>query len=75
MLYGLGVYALAAMPDIRRVGIALVAVNTVNTVALVTVAAAGLAPLTSAGVAVTLACSSYTAAFAALQYLGVRRLA
>ncbi|BBZ77378.1 hypothetical protein MANY_27150 [Mycolicibacterium anyangense] len=75
VLYGLGVYALAAMPDIRRVGIALVAVNTVNTVALVTVAAAGLAPLTSAGVAVTLACSAYTAAFAALQYLGVRRLA
>ena len=75
MLYGLGVYALAALPDIRRVGVALAAFNTVGTVGFIAIATAGVLPLTSAGVAVTLACSVYTAVFAVLQYLGVRRLA
>lgn len=75
VLYGLGVYALAAMPDVRRVGIALAVFNTVGTVGFVAIATSGVLPLTSAGVAVTLACSLYTAVFAVLQYLGVRRLA
>ena len=35
----------------------------------------GFAPLTGTGVAGTLATGAYTAAFAVLQYLGVRRLA
>ncbi|WP_059017157.1 hypothetical protein [Mycobacterium sp. M26] len=73
VLYGVGVYALAAMPDIRRVGIALVAANTVGTAGFIAVAAA--VPLATGGVAVALACSAYTASFAVLQYLGVRRLA
>jgi hypothetical protein len=75
VLYGLGVYALAAMPDLRRVGIALVVFNTVGTAGFVAVATAGVLPLTGAGVAVALACSMYTAVFAVLQYLVVRRLA
>ncbi|WP_328360016.1 hypothetical protein OG976_07530 [Mycobacterium sp. NBC_00419] len=75
VLYGLGVYALAAMPDVRRVGIALAVFNTVGTAGIVAIAMSGVLPLTSAGVAVTLACSAYTAVFAVLQYLGVRRLA
>jgi hypothetical protein len=75
VLYGLGVYALAAMPDLRRVGIALVVFNTVGTAGFVAVATAGVLPLTDTGVAVALACSMYTAVFAVLQYLGVRRLA
>ena len=75
VLYGLGVYALAAAPDVRRVGIALAAFNTVGTVGFIAIATAGVLPLTGAGVAVALACSVYTAVFAVLQYLGVRRLA
>jgi len=75
VLYGLGVYALAAMSDVRRVGIALAMFNTVGAVGFVAIATAGFLPLTAAGVAVTLACAVYTAVFAVLQYLGVRRLA
>ncbi|HTY27083.1 MAG TPA: hypothetical protein VMD51_02915 [Mycobacterium sp.] len=75
VLYGVGVYALAAVPDVRRLGIVLAVFNTVGTVGFIAIATAGVLPLTSAGVAVTLACSVYTAVFAVLQYLGVRRLA
>jgi len=74
VLYGLGVYALAALPDIRRVGIGAV-FNTVGTAGFVAIATASVLPLTGAGVAVALACAVYTAVFAVLQYLGVRRLA
>jgi hypothetical protein len=42
---------------------------------LAAVVAAELVPMTAAGVAATLAGGVYTAGFAALQYLGVRRLA
>ena len=45
------------------------------TVAAVVVVVGGFAPLTGTGVAGTLATGAYTAAFAVLQYLGVRRLA
>lgn len=72
VLYGLVAYALAAMPGIRRVGTALVAANTVGTIGFVGIAAAGLP---AHGAAVALACGAYTAIFAVLQYLGVRRLA
>lgn len=75
VLYGLGVYALASLPDIRRVGVALVVFNTVGTVGFIAIAATGFLPLTAGGIAVALACSVYTAVFAVLQYLGVRRLA
>ena len=75
VLYGLVVYSLAAMPQIRRVGTALVAGNAVGTIGFVGIAAAGLPAHTSGGVTVALACGAYTAIFAVLQYLGVRRLA
>jgi len=53
VLYGLVVFGLAAVPNLRRVGIGVIAAN----------------------IAYTLATGVYTAAFAGLQYLGVRRLA
>ena len=56
-------------------GIALVVANAVGTVGFVGIAAAGVPAHTSGGVAVALACGAYTAIFAVLQYLGVRRLA
>ena len=75
VLYGLAVYALAAMPDVRRVGIGLVLFNVVGTVGFLAIATAGVLPLTQGGVIATLASAAYTATFAVLQYLGVRRLA
>lgn len=73
VLYGLAVFSLAALPNLRRAGIGVVAANLVYTVAAVV--AAELVPMTATGVAATLASGVYTAAFAGLQYLGVRRLA
>lgn len=75
VFYGLGVYSLASLPDIRRVGVTLAVFNTVGTAGFIAIATAGVLPLTGAGVAVALACAAYTAVFAVLQYLGVRRLA
>ena len=73
VLYGLAVFSLAAMPNLRRAGLGVVAANLVYTVAAIV--AAELVPMTSIGVAATLATGVYTLAFAGLQYLGVRRLA
>jgi|SRR3954469_11843438 hypothetical protein len=73
VLYGLAVFSLAALPNLRRAGIGVVAANLVYTVAAI--AAAELVPMTAIGVAATLASGVYTAAFAGLQYLGVRRVA
>ncbi|KAA1251594.1 hypothetical protein F0Q45_03495 [Mycobacterium simiae] len=70
--YGLVVFSLAALPDLRRAGIAVVVGNISYTMAAVL--AADLVPMTATGVAATLASGVYTAGFAGLQYLGVRRL-
>jgi hypothetical protein len=72
VLYGLVVYSLAALPNLRRAGIGVAVANIVYTLAAV-VAAEAVA-MTAFGVAATLASGVYTAFFAGLQYLGVRRL-
>jgi hypothetical protein len=74
VLYGVVVYGLAANPSLRQVGLGVVIGNIVGTVALVAFVAANILPLTTAGIALTLATGVYTAVFAGLQYLGVRRL-
>jgi hypothetical protein len=74
VLYGLVVFALAALPDLRRAGIGVVTANVVFTVAAAVIAAAGWLPLTAAGIAATLASGVYTALIGYLQYLGVRRV-
>jgi hypothetical protein len=73
VLSGLLVFTLAAVPNLRRVGIGIVAANIAFTLAAIV--AAGALPVTATGVAASLATGVYTAAFAGLQYLGVRRLA
>ncbi len=73
VLYGLAVFSLAALPNLRRAGLGVVVANLVYTVAAIVVAE--LVPMTTVGVAATLASGVYTLAFAGLQYLGVRRLA
>ncbi|BAX94061.1 hypothetical protein [Mycobacterium shigaense] len=72
LVYGLVVYGFGAVPDLRRVGIVVVAANIAFTLAAVVVAEA--AQLTASGVAASLVSALYTAVFATLQYLGLRRL-
>ncbi|EUA50518.1 putative membrane protein [Mycobacterium xenopi 3993] len=74
VLYGLIVFSLAALPDLRRAGIGVVVANIAYTLAVIAVVAAGWLPLTAFGAAATLGSGVYTALFAMLQYLGVRRL-
>ena len=73
VLYGLVVLTLAALPNLRRAGIGVVVANIVYTIEAILAAEA--VPMTAIGVAATLATGVYTAFFAWLQYLGVRRLA
>lgn len=75
VLYGVAVYLLAALPDVRRAGIGVIAANLVCTVAAVGVIEAGALPLTGIGVVAMLASAAYTAFFALMQYRGLRRLA
>lgn len=72
VFYGLVVFSLGAIPDLRGVGIGVLVANVAFTLA--SIVAAEALPLTVTGVALTLASGAYTAAFAALQYLGLRRL-
>ncbi|ASL13884.1 hypothetical protein [Mycobacterium intracellulare] len=72
VIYGLVVFSLGAMPDVRGVGIGVIVANIFFT--LSSIVAAEALPLTVTGAALTLASGAYAAAFAALQYLGVRRL-
>lgn len=72
VICGLVVFSLGAMPDLRGVGIGVIVANVFFTLA--SMVAAEALPLNVTGVALTLAGGAYTAAFAALQYLGVRRL-
>ena len=72
VLYGLAVFSLAALPNPRRVGIGVVVANIVYILAAVVAAEA--VPMTTTGVAATLASGVCTAVFAGLQYLGVRRI-
>ena len=74
VVYGLVVYSLAALTDLRRVGIGVSLANIAATLATLAIVAADVAPLTPAGIAATLATGGYTAFFGYLQYLGVRRL-
>ncbi len=74
VLGGLAVYALAAVPNLRRAGVGLIAGNVVLAVATLMVLVAGVLPLTGIGVATTLATGGYFALMGYLQYLGVRRL-
>jgi hypothetical protein len=73
--YGALLYVLAAFPEVRRVGMAVLAGNVGFAFAVVAVLVGGWLPLTAAGVALTVAFTGVTLALAVLQYLGVRRLA
>ncbi len=73
--YGALLYALAALPDIRRVGTAVFAGNVAFGAVAVTAVLAGWLPLTALGTDLLLGFVSITLGLAWLQYRGVRRLA
>jgi CHASE2 domain-containing sensor protein len=73
--YGALLYVLAAVPDVRRVGVGVVAGNVGFAVAVAAVLIGGWLPLTPSGVVLTVSFTVVTLALATVQYLGVRRLA
>lgn len=74
MLYGITVFVLAGLPQVRTPGIGVAVANALGTVIAVVVVVSGMLPLTTAGIVVVLAIGVYTLVFADLQYLGVRRI-
>jgi hypothetical protein len=66
---------MAAAPFVRKIGIGIVVANVIFAIAVLAVLAAGVLPLTSAGVVMTIATAVATLGLAYVQYLGVRRLA
>lgn len=73
--YGAMLYLLAAAPALRRIGIGVVTANLLVAAGTLAVLIAGVLPLTTAGVVMTLAVVLCTLGCAWWQYLGVRRLA
>jgi hypothetical protein len=73
--YGAALYVAAGVPNVRRVGVGVLAGNSGFAVLVAVVLIAGWLPLTALGVGSTIAFTVVTLAFAYAQYLGVRRLA
>ncbi|WP_082950889.1 hypothetical protein [Mycobacterium sp. 1164985.4] len=72
--YGLALFLAAGVPDVRRVGVGVLAGNIAFAVVVSAVLVAGLLPLTEFGVVCIAAFTVATVAFAWAQYLGIRRL-
>ncbi|KUI33636.1 hypothetical protein AU197_20165 [Mycobacterium sp. IS-1590] len=72
--YGLALFLAAGVPDVRRVGVGVLAGNVAFAVVVSAVLATGLLPLTEFGVVCIAAFTIATVAFAWAQYLGIRRL-
>nr|WP_090344704.1 hypothetical protein [Mycolicibacterium malmesburyense]CRL76431.1 hypothetical protein CPGR_03982 [Mycolicibacterium malmesburyense] len=72
--YGLALFLAAGAPDVRRVGVSVLAGNIAFAVLVSAVLVAGVLPLTEFGVAGIVAFTVVTVAFACAQYLGIRRL-
>ena len=75
VIYGVALYAAAGLPDVRRVGMGVLAGNVAFAILVTVVLVAGWLPLTELGVVTTIAFTVATVGFAYAQYLGVRRLA
>ena len=75
VIYGAALYLAAGLPDVRRVGVGVLAGNIAFAMLVTAVLIAGWLPLTELGVVTTVAFTVVTLAFAYAQYLGVRRLA
>jgi hypothetical protein len=71
--YGVALFIAAGLPDVRRVGIGVLAGNLALAILVAVVLVAGWLPLTEFGVVATIAFAVVTLAFSWAQYLGVRR--
>jgi hypothetical protein len=74
IVYGVTVVALSRRPSVRQTGRAVVIGNLVYTVATVIAVLAGVWPLTTTGIVLTLGSGVFTLVMADLQYLGLRRM-
>jgi hypothetical protein len=74
VVYGLTVFGLSLMKHVRIPGIATVAGNILYTALSVIVVLAGIWPLTTTGIVLTLGSGVYTLVMADLQYVGLRRM-
>jgi len=74
VIYGAVLYMAAGLPDVRRVGTAVLGGNIAFAILVTAVLVAGWLPLTELGVVATVAFTVATLGFAYAQYLGVRRL-
>ncbi|CAJ1494925.1 hypothetical protein MU0083_000973 [[Mycobacterium] kokjensenii] len=74
LLYGVAVYILSGLSDLRRAGTAVIAANAACTVIALAVLGAGVLPLTGIGVVAMLVSAAYTAFIGLVQYRGLRRL-
>nr|WP_040632962.1 hypothetical protein [Mycolicibacterium phlei] len=72
--YGSALYLCAGVPQVRRVGVAVLAGNVAFALGAVVVVAAGWLSLTEFGAVEVLTFAALTLGLAALQYRGVRRL-
>ncbi|GJJ17123.1 hypothetical protein [Mycolicibacterium mageritense] len=72
--YGVLLYGLARIPDIRRVGVSVLSGNMLFAVAAVVAVAGGWLPVTAAGTDLLLGFVVATLGLAWLQFRGVRRL-
>ncbi|WP_101952463.1 hypothetical protein [Mycobacterium sp. 3519A] len=71
--FAIGVFAVAAMPSVKRAGIVIATGNLLYTVGTVVFVLADVFPLTATGIVLTLAAGVYTLVMAELQYTGWRR--
>lgn len=74
VVYGAVVFGLSRLASVRGAGIGVMVANVVYTAAAIAVVLAGVVPLTTMGVALTLGSGVYTLVMADLQYVGVRRM-
>jgi hypothetical protein len=72
--YGVALFMATGVPNVRRVGVGVLAGNVAFSALVTVVLVAGWLPQTEFGVVATIAFTVATLAFAWAQYLGVRRL-
>jgi len=72
--YGVAVYGLSLKQRVRRLGMILVVGNLVYTALAVVFVLAGVMPLTTTGIVLTLGSGVFTLVMAELQYQGLRRM-
>jgi hypothetical protein len=72
--YGVAAYGLSLRKHVRIPGVVLVVGNLVYTFGAIAVVLAGVWPLTTTGIVLTLGSGVFTLVMADLQYLGLRRM-